>query len=97
MRCSNSEVFLELFTLMDLSLFSCPLLYFLMINPNPFPTVNRSEFSIKQVKEELAELRTQLEVEKQKRTHKEEYEVLSKFINGLPTRLQTQAYHLPAS
>jgi len=48
------------------------------------------ESQIARAKEELVRLKTELEHEKRRRNHKEEYEAIAKIINQYPSRADTQ-------
>jgi hypothetical protein len=52
--------------------------------------VGSTEGQIARAKEELVRLKTELEHEKRRRNHKEEYEAIAKIINQYPSRADTQ-------
>jgi hypothetical protein len=60
-------------------------------HPAPVPPHRlHTEGQIARAKEELVRLKTELEHEKRRRNHKEEYEAIAKIINQYPSRADTQ-------
>ena len=55
-----------------------------------YPHIGSTEGQIARAKEELVRLKTELEHEKRRRNHKEEYEAIAKIINQYPSRADTQ-------